>query len=220
MGSKKASKVRASTWQGKAVAKARLSAMRTVAREVVKSSKETKFVLKSIASTTLNSQVVQLSSNINGIAEGDGQSQRDGVKVKQLGIGVRWQVAAAADRPQSIRYLVLEEKDGTIGSADLPTNMLEYITPAMKKKYNVLYDHIHEIDVQAHDTDADGADLFTRHVYNVKYFRRERTLHFSGAAATDLQNGRVQLWVIRDAIAGGTDHSDVAAECITYYKEM
>lgn len=216
LGSKAASKVRSRTWQGKAVAKARLSAMRQVAADVVMGSKETKFAVKTIVSTPLSGTVTQLTSIANGIAQGDTHSARDGDKIQQLGMGLRLQVGTAADRPQSMRLLVVEQKDGAIGSGDLPSSMVGSITPAMKRKYNVLHDHVYEL--RPYRADGGTPDLF-RHEYLIKYFKRNRVLNFHGAGVTDLDNGTIAIWAIRDNLAGGTDVIDVEGETLTYFKE-
>lgn len=196
--------------------KAQLRLMRQVAKDVVYSNRETKWVCKTIGDTSCTSVVTSIATVLNDVDAGDGESQRDGLKIKQLGISLRWAVKLPADRNQSLRILVLEEK-AAFTSADIPQTILACVTPKMKAHFNVLHDHVYQPTEFNKTTDPTGDE---RVEYHARYFRVPRTVTFPDGTGSNLEKGAISLWAVRDDLITGTGVAGVSAEAICYFKEI
>lgn len=190
------------------------AAIKALAKKVVYQQRETKWVCKSITSTPLTSTITNLAGVLNDIDAGDGESNRDGLKCKQLGLKMRMGLNAASDRPQSVRILVLERRDD-FTSSDIPQSMTACVTPKMRTHFNVVLDTIRTITPSVDDSSS----LF-RAVYLTKYIRRAKTLSFPDGVGSNLEDNALSLWIIRDNLAGGTDVVDVYGDFVCYFKEM
>lgn len=193
--------------------------MRSVAKRVVYRQREAKLQCQSTTTTALTTTWQLIETLNNTVAQGDGPSDRDGLKIRVSGIRLKIQLALASDRAQAMRLLIIRKKEDFVAATDLPGTtvrpMIGCVTPAMKRKYQVLCDQIVNPAVRVDDSGT----LF-RHVYLDKYLKINAPLSYSGSAATDLDVGRIYVYACTDNLAGGTDHIDYASESVMYFKDM
>lgn len=220
MGSKAASKsfspLGAARTKAAIARRAQLRLMRAVAKDVVYKNRETKWVCKSLGPTSLSATVNSLATVLNDVDAGDGESQRDGLKMRQLGISLRWSVTQPYTRNQAVRIMVLEEKSA-FTSAELPQSILACVTPKMKGHFNVLHDHIYN------DNTAVSPDMASddRRAYYARYFRVNRIVEFPDGTGSNLTKGAISLWAIRDnQSTGAASYATISAEAICYFKEQ
>lgn len=193
-----------------------------IAKRTVYRNRESKWVCVSPASDALTEswQILDSSTAINGLVQGDSSGQRDGDVVMSRGIQLKVQLAAAIDRPQSVRLFVIEKKDDFVIATDLPGTtvrpMIGCVTPAMKVKYRVLMDKVITITPAVDDS---GTSLF-RNVYKNFFFKVNKRLHFTGPSYGDFDVGKIYVCAVTDNLAGGTDHIDVTFEATHYFKDI
>lgn len=194
-------------------------------KNIINSQKENKSECQGVASTaiaaTWTALPVPTDLHLNGITEGTAENQRIGLDVLSRGIQIKLQVACASDRPQSIRFFLVQKKQSFSTSTELPgqtgsVEMIGCVTPKLKVLYNVLWDRTYSIQPFVDDS---GTSLF-RHFYINKFIKINKRLHFDGNTSADLDKGRVLLYAVTDNLAGGVDDVDVALQCVHHYKDI
>lgn len=185
-------------------------------KDVVLRNKENKLQCLEVTQTlTTTWAELAFAVDPNAVAQGDDTSDRDGNKIYQKGIQFRWTVRPSSDRPQAMRVLVLEEKT-PYTSTDLPTSFNGCITANSRAKFTVKRDYI--INPIPH-TDDSGTSLY-RSLYSSYYVKLNKMLTFYNTSAGGISKGKIQVWLLSDNLAGGTDFIDVDCTSIFHFQEV
>lgn len=143
--------------------------------------------------TALTISTTASASNLNGIAQGDTQSNRDGISILQNNLQVKGTITKHSSSSSSFVRVVVLRDNQQVGDTNVAwTNIFtgetmdSYLRTTTLGRYQIMMDRVIQLT-------SDKPSVYIK-----KYFKLDKHARYNGTAATDIQKNGLYLLLLSD----------------------